>query len=91
MGINNENEFKKRCISYQQISEENKHLLNNIPYIDFTYICSKCKKIPKIKIIYNDDNRYIEKLLFEECGQKVKIILNDYNFGLKKLQFVLCL
>ena len=91
MGNNSyENKFivesKDRYINYQQLSEENKNLLTNIPFIDFTYFCRKCNKIPKIKIKYDKDNWYIKEI--EECGQEVKINLNNENFGLEKRKLV---
>ena len=83
--MGNENEFIKGYINFNILSEEDKKLIMNIPYIDFTYICNKCNKIPKINIEYNYKDGYIEKLYFEECNTEININLNDKsNFLLKK-------
>ena len=78
------NKFIKGNINYDIISEEDKNIIKNIPYIDFTYICNNCHKIPKIDIKYNKDNGYIEKLYFNECNTYISIDLNDINHLLRK-------
>ena len=78
------NKFINGNINYDILSEEDKIIINNIPYIDFTYICNKCNKIPKIHIIYNENSGYIEKLYFKECNIYINIDLNNIYFLLKK-------
>ena len=110
MGIINENEngkknennnFKKefipKNIDLKLLSQEDQNIINNIPHIDFTYICIYCHKIPQLDIKYDKDEGHIKSLCLQECGNKIKLDnskSNDplalkldinNNFGLKKI------
>lgn len=87
MGVKNEkqkNTFINENLKFELLTNEEKDLINNIPNIDFTYICNKCHKIPKIEIKYNRNDDSIEQLFFRECGTKIYIDINEINFFLKK-------
>ena len=81
---NSQNKFINKGINKDLLSEENKKLISEIPLRDYTYICKNCNKIPKIEIIYNENEGFIEKIKFKECGKL--IIVNEINidncFGL---------
>ena len=78
------NKFLERNVDFDKLSEEDKNIINNIPYIDFTYICNKCNKIPRIGIGYNKKDKFIEKLYFRECNSEMDIDLKNIYFPLKK-------
>ena len=95
---NFEKEFIPRNIDLKLLSQEDQNIINNIPYIDFTYICIYCKKIPKLDIKYDKEEGHIKSLCLEECGNKVKLDNSksnepgahlkldiNNNFGLKKI------
>jgi len=83
MGIINENVFITRNIDFNSLSKEDQNIIINIPYVDFTYICIYCQKIPQIDIKYDEREGYIKTICLEECGRKIKLD-NNNNFGLKK-------
>ena len=81
---NNKNSFIVKGVDINLLSEEYKPIIKLIPSIDFTYICKKCKQIPKIDIEYNKYNidnlkneEYIRKIYFKECNHS--IVLNEDN------------
>ena len=112
MGIINENENKNisentniennkfipKTIDLKLLSQKDQNIINNIPFIDYTYICTYCKKIPQIDIKYDKNEGHIKAFYLNECGKKIKIDNNNsnesgcnikldinYNFGLKKI------
>ena len=102
MGIlnNSKNGFLKKGVDINLLSDDYKEIIKQIqqkPSIGFTYICKKCKQIPKIEpeLDLDDFNYiniksegYIGKINFREC--KNSIILNEENidsndFNLEKV------
>ena len=91
MGIINENEnkniekkvFIQKNIDLKLLSEEDQNTINSIPYIDFTYICIYCGKIPKIDIKYDKKEGHIKALYLNECGVNIKLDYNNNNSNLK--------
>ena len=73
MGIINENEFIPKNIDLKLLSQTDQNLIYNIPYIDFTYICTYCGKIPKLEIKYDEEEGHIKGFYFNECGAKIKL------------------
>ena len=84
MGIINENEFIPKNIDLKLLSQTDQNLIYNIPYIDFTYICTYCGKIPKLEIKYDEEEGHIKGFYFNECGAKIKLDNSKNNLGLKK-------
>ena len=81
---NNENSFIIKGVDKNSLSEESKQIIKKIPSIDFTYICKKCKNIPKLDIEYNKSNidnlksyEFIGKIYFRECNYSIE--LNEDN------------
>ena len=93
-----EKEFIPRNIDLKLLSEEDQNIINSIPYIDFTYVCIYCKKIPKLDIKYDKEEGHIKSLCLKECGEMIKLDNSksnepgahlkldvNNNFGLKKI------
>ena len=70
MGIINENEFIPKNIDLKLLSQTDQNLIYNIPYIDFTYICTYCGKIPKLEIKYDEEEGHIKDFILMNVGQK---------------------
>ena len=85
MGNIYENEFIPKNIDLKLLSQEDQNLIYNIPYIDFTYICTYCRKIPQLDIEYDEKKGNIKALYLNECGAKIKLDDSNNNLGLKKI------
>ena len=81
---NFEKEFIPKNIDLKLLSQKNQNLIYNIPYIDFTYICIYCRKIPRLNIEYDKKEGHIKTLFLNECGAKIKLDNSKNNLGLKK-------
>ena len=91
--MGNKNSFQKKGLEINNLSDKDKEVINKIPHIEYTYICKYCKKIPKIEIIYNEEEpnilynknflankKYIEKIFFKECKHSTTLnALQDYD------------
>ena len=90
MGNINENkniekkELIQKNIDIKSLSQEDQNIIKNIPYIDFTYFCIYCQKIPQLDIQYDKKEGHIKALYLKECGTKIKLDDNN-NFGLKEV------
>jgi len=80
---NFEQEFISKNIDLKLLSQEEQNKIYNIPYVDFTYICIYCGKIPQLGIKYDENEGNIKALHLNECGTEIKLD-NNNNFGLKK-------
>ena len=91
--MGNKNSFQKKGLEINNLSKEDKEIINKIPHIEYTYICKYCKKIPKIEIIYNEketnilfnkyflaNKKFIEKINFKECKHSTTLnAFQDYD------------
>ena len=85
MGNIYENEFIPKNIDLKLLSQEDQNFIYNIPFIDFTYICTYCRKIPQLDIKYDEKKGNIKSLYLNECGSKIKLDISNNNLGLKKI------
>ena len=45
--MGNKNSFQKKGLEINNLSKEDKEIINKIPHIEYTYICKYCKKNTK--------------------------------------------
>ena len=88
--MGNKNSFQKKGLEINNLTDKDKEIINKIPFIEYTYICKYCKKIPKIEIVYTEEKpdilynksflsnkKRIQKINFKEC--KYSTTLNAFQ------------
>ena len=68
----NVNRFIEKGVEINFLSDKDKEIIEELPYIDYTYFCKNCKLIPRIAIEYNKDKEF-RRDFFKDKSYIIKI------------------